>query len=87
MSDSTHGGKQDRYDEAEKLWDSVNDPIRDFYAKVNRISGGEGRVLKGIMAVLGQPCGVSRPPSEPLNDEEMEELRQLIVGFGWPVVN
>ncbi len=74
-----------QYDEAQRLFDSVNGPLRAFYDKVSVRSGGQGRVKKGLMAVVGRPVGASRPPSKPLNDEELEELRYLVVGFGWPV--
>ena len=39
---------------------------------------------------MGKPArgvGASRPPSKPLNEEELDELREILVGYGWPVVN
>jgi hypothetical protein len=36
---------------------------------------------------MGNPCGVSRPPSEPLLKSEIEELREMLKTFGWPVAN
>jgi len=75
-----------RHDEAQALWDSVNNPLREFYGKIAQKSGGQARVKKGVMALLGRPVGASRPPSQPLDDQEIEELRQLLIGFGWPVV-
>ena len=74
-----------KYDEAQALYDSVHKPIWDFYGRVRQISGGQARVKKGMMAIMGRPMGVSRPPSLPLNDEEMAELREMLIGFGWPV--
>ncbi len=74
-----------RYDEAQSLFDSVNEPLRVFYEKADQRSGGQGRVKKGISALMGQPVGASRPPSKPLNKEEIDELRQILLGFGWPV--
>jgi hypothetical protein len=41
---------------------------------------------KGMMALVGIPMGASRPPSLPLDDQEMAELRELLLSFGWPVV-
>ena len=32
-------------------------------------------MIKGLMATMGMPVGSSRPPSRPLNQEEMDELR------------
>jgi hypothetical protein len=42
-------------------------------------------VDKGVMAIVGHPVGPPRPPTLPLNDAEMDELRAIFVGFGWPV--
>ena len=72
-----------RYDEAQALFDRVNTPLRALYAK--QISGGQARLKKGMMALVGRPMGDSRPPSLPLSEDEMAELRQLLLGFGWPV--
>ena len=74
-----------QYDEAQALQDSVDTPLRDFYEKTAVRSGGQARLKKGIMALMGQPVGSSRPPSKPLNADEMEELRQVLISFGWPV--
>jgi dihydrodipicolinate synthase/N-acetylneuraminate lyase len=48
-------------------------------------SGGQARLKKAMMAVMGNPVGVSRPPSLPLTDGDMESLKELMVSFGWPV--
>ena len=74
-----------KLDEAQKLWDSVVIPIRAFYERTAGVSGGEGRTIKGMIHLLGHSAGVSRPPSLPLSDFEMDELRKLLVSFGWPV--
>ena len=74
-----------RYDEAQELYDGVNTPLRAFYAKMAERSGGQARVKKGMHKIMGFPMGDSRPPSDPLSDEEMADLRELMVGFGWPV--
>ncbi len=74
-----------RYDKAQALWDKVNTPVRGFYDRSVRKSGGQARVEKAMCALMGVPVGVSRPPSLPLSDEETEELRQIMVGLGWPV--
>ena len=74
-----------KYDEAEALNDSVEVPLRALYEKIDQRSGGQGRLKKGMMALMGQPVGASRPPSKPMNLEELEELHQLLVGFDWPV--
>jgi 4-hydroxy-tetrahydrodipicolinate synthase len=74
-----------RYDEGQALWDSVTVPLQVFYDKITSRSGGQPRVKKGVMAVMGHPVGSMRPPSQPLSGEEMAELREILIGFGWPV--
>ena len=75
------------YEEAEKLYYLVQGPVRKFGARIEVRSGGQGRVDKGLMAIMGHPVGDSRPPSKPLNGEEIAELRQIVSTFGWPVPN
>ena len=74
-----------RYEEAQALLDSVNVRLREVFQKVAERTGGQGIVKKGMMAVMGRPCGVSRPPSKPINEEELAELRDVLKGAGWPV--
>jgi 4-hydroxy-tetrahydrodipicolinate synthase len=74
-----------KYDEAQALFDSTDKPLRAFYAKTSAKSGGQARVKKGMMEIMGHPMGASRPPSAPLSKEEMAELRQILMSFGWPV--
>ena len=73
-----------QYDEAQALYDRVDDPLRDFYARCAAKSGGQARLKKGMMELMGHPMGASRPPSLPLSEAEMDELRQILIGFGWP---
>jgi len=72
-----------QYDEAQALYDRVDQPLRELYAR--QISGGQARLKKGMMALMGRPMGASRPPSLPLSDDEMAGLRQVLLSFGWPV--
>ena len=74
-----------KYDEGKALFDSVNDPLREFDEKLSGRSGGQARLKKGLMAVMGRPVGASRPPSKPLTEVEMEGLRQVVLDLGWPV--
>jgi dihydrodipicolinate synthase/N-acetylneuraminate lyase len=75
----------ERYDEAHAEFERVTRPIRAFQTKCAQRSGGY-RVAKGLMAAVGRPAGPPRPPTLPLNDEEMTELRAIVSGFGWPAV-
>ncbi len=74
-----------QFEEAETLYHEVMDPLTEFYVKVCKRSGGQGRMDKGMMELMGVPVGASRPPSLPLSAEEMAELRELMLSFGWPV--
>jgi len=73
-----------KYDEALPLYESVMLPLRKLAAKFSQRSGGQARLKKGMMFLMGMPMGASRPPSLPLNDEELGELRQLLLSYGWP---
>ncbi len=75
----------ERWDEAQELLDSVNNPLDEIFRKVGERTGGQGVVKKGMMAAMGRPCGASRPPSGPMTDDEMDELRAVLRGVGWPV--
>jgi 4-hydroxy-tetrahydrodipicolinate synthase len=74
------------YEEAQTRYDRVKEPLREFMAKSAQRSGGY-RVLKGHMAVVGKPVGPPRPPTLPLGDDELAELRKLTAGFGWPLAS
>ena len=74
-----------RYEEGQAMWDAVSGPLGEFYQKLQARSGGQARLKKGVMNAMGHPVGSMRPPSLPLNDAEMDELRDLLRGFGWPV--
>jgi 4-hydroxy-tetrahydrodipicolinate synthase len=73
------------YEEAEAEYYRVQKPLRELREKFAERSGGEARLKKGMMKLMGMPMGASRPPSQPLSDEEMAELREVVVSFGWPV--
>ena len=79
--------EEGRYDEAEEIFESVALPLWDFHAKLNERSGGVARTKKGMAILLGHPMGPMRPPSLPLSEEELDELRGLLEGWGWPVVS
>ena len=74
-----------KYEEAQAKWGAVMTPLRAFYAGVSKKSGGESRVAKAMSEIMGLPMGPPRPPSLPLDDVEMAELRAMMVGWGWPV--
>ena len=73
-----------RYDEAQALFDSVVPKLRAFRARVKQQTGHDAG-SKAILELMGRPVGPQRPPSEALNAQEIDELRELVEGFGWPV--
>jgi 4-hydroxy-tetrahydrodipicolinate synthase len=74
-----------KFDEGQTLWDSATSPLSDFYQKMTVRSGGQARLKKAVMAAMGMSMGPMRPPSLPHSTEELDELRELLRGFGWPV--
>jgi len=76
-----------KYDEAAKEFETVDGLLRDFGAKVDARSGGQARLPKALMDVMGRSAGSSRPPSKPLTPNELAELKDLVGNqLGWPVV-
>jgi 4-hydroxy-tetrahydrodipicolinate synthase len=73
-----------RYEEAEAKIDRVYNVIHPFMAKCAKRSGGY-RVVKGLMAAVGQPVGPPRPPTLPLDEQELAELKDILKELGWPV--
>jgi len=71
-----------KYEEAQAEWDRVGAVLNPLNAKSSRRSGGY-RMVKGMMAALGRPVGPTRPPTLPMDADEIAELRQALVGLGW----
>lgn len=76
--------EEHRYDEAQAMLDRVHNALAPFSSKSEQRSGGY-RVIKGMMAAMGRPVGAPRPPTLPLDDQELAELREILRGVGWPV--
>jgi 4-hydroxy-tetrahydrodipicolinate synthase len=74
-----------RYDEAQALWDTVDEPIRRLAEKAGKRSGGQARFKKMIMNAMGHNVGHQRPPTLPASTEEITEVRDLLASLGWPV--
>lgn len=71
-----------RWAEAQANLDRYANPLEAYKATTKGRSGGY-RVGKGTMKLLGLPMGDPRPPTLPLLDDELAELRKLLVSFGW----
>ena len=71
-----------RYEEAQAKYDCVRDVLEPFRMKAAKRSGGY-RFNKGLSAALGRPVGPTRPPTLPLDDQEIAELQGLLRGIGW----
>jgi 4-hydroxy-tetrahydrodipicolinate synthase len=74
-----------RWDEAKALMDRIHYPIWAFMAKTKRRSGGY-RAPKAILRLLGLPMGDPRPPTLPLQPDELAELETLLRSLDFPVV-
>ncbi len=74
-----------RYDEARELFERVDVPTWKFYEKMEAESGGEARMIKGMMQLMGHPVGVSRPPTLPMSAAQLAELGEILAQAGWPV--
>ena len=73
-----------RYEEAQAKIDRVREAFAAYSAKCPKRSGGYS-FGKGLSAVLGRPVGPPRPPTLPLNEYELAELKKTVEGLGWPV--
>ena len=71
-----------RYEEAQAQCDRVYNALVSF--KPTRQSGGY-RHIKGLMAAMGRPVGPPRPPTLPLDEQDIAELKGILRGVGWPV--
>ena len=75
-----------RYEEAQAKFDRVRNALKPFTAKCAARSGGY-RYPKGLMAALGQPVGPPRPPTLPMDDQEISELKGILKEIGWLPAN
>ena len=73
------------YEEADRVWHRFADSFDPYFSKVLGRSGNDGRAAKGMSRIMGLDLGPHRPPSLPLDDEELAELRALMIAWGWPV--
>ena len=73
-----------QYDEAQEMWDAHTGPLDKLYAEYAQVSGGQARLKKGVMAAMGRPVGSQRPPSLPLTEGEMDQIRAVLRGPAGP---
>ena len=73
------------YEEAQHLWETVDDLLMNFDIETRKVSGGQARFKKMIMNAMGHEVGEQRPPTLPATDKEMSDLKKLLQGFNWPV--
>ena len=71
-----------KYDEAQAKFDAAWEALIDIRTKVGKKSGGY-RFGKGLMAAVGQPVGPTRPPTLPMTEDEIAEMREVIQDMGW----
>lgn len=76
-----------QYDQAQAEWDRFIEPFSRFFRKVVSRSGSDAKVAKGMSKLMGLDLGPPRPPSLPMDEQELAELRSLMISWGWPVWN
>ncbi len=72
----------ERWDDAQAVLDRYHNQLGEFVARTRHRSGGY-RMAKGMLRLLGQPCGDPRPPTLPLGPDEMADLEGVLRSFGW----
>jgi 4-hydroxy-tetrahydrodipicolinate synthase len=77
--------EQGQYDQAQSEWDRFVVPFGEFFHKVVTRSGSDAKVSKGMSKVMGVDLGPPRLPSVPMDDQELAELRALMIRWGWQV--
>ena len=73
------------YEGARSEWERFHKPFAPFFAKVLSRSGSDAKVAKAMSKIMGMDLGPPRPPSLPLDEEELRELRAMMMDWGWPV--
>lgn len=73
------------YDEAQIEYERVEPPIRKVMTGVMSRSGGY-QTAKALLDLMGHSAGPARPPSLPLLPDELDQLRDIMCGLGWPVL-
>jgi len=75
-----------KYEEWMKEWIRAALPFRRFRGKIKKRVMGESPTKKAACYLMGLPGGPPRPPLRPLNEEEINELREILKKAGLPVV-
>ncbi|MBM24690.1 MAG: hypothetical protein CL760_03160 [Chloroflexi bacterium] len=75
--------EQKKYSEAQELWDTEESSMKEITAKISANSGGQARMKKALMNVMGHEVGEQRPPTLPISESERSELRSVVIGLGW----
>ena len=75
--------EQKKYSEAQELWDTEESSMKEIIGKIGANSGGQARMKKALMNVMGHEVGEQRPPTLPISESERSELRSVVIGLGW----
>jgi len=74
--------EEHRYEEAQVKIDRVRNVTQPWRAKTQAVSGGY-RQGKGMLKAIGRSVGPPRPPTLPLDTEEIAEVKALLEKLGW----
>lgn len=81
--------EEGNYTGALQMWEGGMLPWYDFRIKMGEYTSGESPPVKAAMKLAGRikSVGPMRAPSRPLEREQLEQLRQLLVKIGVPTVS
>jgi 4-hydroxy-tetrahydrodipicolinate synthase len=79
--------REGKYSECIELMRTADWPFIDFREKMAARTSGEGSVVRAALELCGMPGGPSRSPARELTQEERDELREILVRIGAPVVD
>jgi 4-hydroxy-tetrahydrodipicolinate synthase len=71
-----------QYEQAQAELERVSKVLSPVRTKIGQVSGGY-RFGKGLSAALGRPVGPPRPPTLPMTEKEIAELREAVQELGW----
>lgn len=74
-----------QYEKAQAKWDAFVKPFGQFFGKIMSKSGSDSKVAKGMSKIMGLDLGPPRPPSVPMDEQELAELSSFLIEQGWPV--
>jgi 4-hydroxy-tetrahydrodipicolinate synthase len=76
-----------KYDEAQAYLDEFINTVWNPWTDASSKKSGGYRLLKAFMYAIGKPVGQTRLPTLPIEDDEIEDLKERLRKVDWPVVD